>query len=230
MSAPAPVAKGWHPDPETGGTRYSDGTRWTGDVRPRRRPFAPASSTGPLGYLLVFIAVMFLFLSIMAFGETHNAGYLVGSIVLLLVSLPACVYLARGQGPSTAEVEARLAAERKEAKAKRRAANMAGFAAGLAGLGRPRAAAEPASSEAAEAEQIRAIADPETAKALQSLQHLLYAQVLTEEEFQGAKDKLLGTRAPADSFEQIRKLAELHEAGILGDVEFAAAKARALGL
>jgi hypothetical protein len=41
---------------------------------------------------------------------------------------------------------------------------------------------------------------------------------------------LLGTPAPTDSFAQIEKLAELHQAGILGDVEFAAAKAKALGL
>ncbi len=33
-----------------------------------------------------------------------------------------------------------------------------------------------------------------------------------------------------DSFSQIEKLAELHEAGILGDVEFASAKAKALGI
>jgi len=230
VSASSPTFKGWYPDPATGGTRYWDGSRWTGDTRPRRRPFAPACSTGPLGYLLVFLAVMWLILCVMTFRETQNGGYIVGGIAFLLLSIPAGIYLLRGQGPSTAEVEARLAAERKEAKAKRRAADVAGVVAGLGRIGRPRPPAAPMSGDAAAVAQIEAIARPDTARALQNLQNLLYTQAITEAEYQAAKDKLLGTRAPSDSFAQIKKLAELHEAGILGDVEFAAAKAKALGL
>ncbi|RQP11460.1 MAG: DUF2510 domain-containing protein [Microbacteriaceae bacterium] len=33
MSSAQPTVAGWYPDPETGGTRYWDGSRWTGDVR-----------------------------------------------------------------------------------------------------------------------------------------------------------------------------------------------------
>lgn len=40
--------------------------------------------------------------------------------------------------------------------------------------------------------KINALARPETAKALQNLQNLLYTQALTDAEFQAAKDKLLG--------------------------------------
>lgn len=57
-----------------------------------------------------------------------------------------------------------------------------------------------------------------------------FTRAITDEEYEAAKKKLSGVQTLDDSFAQIAKLAELHEAGVLGDVEFAAAKARVLGL
>ncbi|RQP11461.1 MAG: SHOCT domain-containing protein [Microbacteriaceae bacterium] len=156
-----------------------------------------------------------------------SVGLLPAGIVVAIVVGGFCVYMLRGRGPTTADVETRLAAERKEAKAKRRKANFWGVVAGAERLIRPRASGTP-SSESAAAAQVDALSDPQTAKALQELQKLLYTLAITDQEFAAAKQKLVGD--PGDDFAQIRKLAELHEAGILGDVEFAAAKARALGL
>ena len=224
MSDPVPTGKGWYPDPETGGTKYSDGLRWTGDRRPPRRPFA-APSWQPDLFLAPGFMGMFSLLSWM------SSEYIV-AITLGLVTAAAAAYIARGQGPSTGEVEARLAKEKEEAKASRRAANIATFAAGVGGLfKRPRAVAPPPpTSDAAAAAQINAISNPETAKALQNLQNLLYTRAITDQEFQAAKNRLLGPQEPTDAFAQVAKLAELHQAGILGDVEFAAAKAKALGI
>jgi hypothetical protein len=44
MSGPAPTFAGSYPDPESGGTKFWDGSRWTGDSRPRRKPFAAPAS------------------------------------------------------------------------------------------------------------------------------------------------------------------------------------------
>lgn len=229
MIGPLPTAKGWYPDPATGGTKYWDGERWSGDTRPRRRPFAPACSFGPLGYLLLFLAVMWALLSYMAFQETQQTGYIVGAAAFLLFSMIMCVYFQRGQGPSTAEVERRLADERKAAKARRRAANVASVAATLGRVGKPSRAA-PASNHSAAVAQINAISDPRTAQALQNLQNLLFTRAITDDEFFVAKNKLFGPSIPTDAFAHIEKLSELHRAGVLGDVEFAAAKAKALGI
>jgi hypothetical protein len=81
--------------------------------------------------------------------------------------------------------------------------------------------------------QVNAVANPDTSKALQNLQNLLYTHAITDAEFQAAKDTLLRSstsRADADTFAHIEKLVELHQAGILGDVEFQVAKLKALGL
>lgn len=141
------------------------------------------------------------------------------------------IYMFRGQGPSTQTIEARLAAERKEVKAKRRGANFARFTENLTRRFVPNSAPTAStSSDAAAAAQINAIANTQTAQALQNLQNLLYTRAITDAEYRAAKGKLVGTLEFTDSFAQIAKLAELHEAGILGDMEFSAAKARALGL
>ena len=154
--------------------------------------------------------------------------FLVG-FVMLLAYVAYGIYLFRGQGPSTGAVEARLAGDRKEVKAKRRSANLAGVAAALVHRGRPQKSA-PAPSDSALAAQVNAIASTGTARSLQNLQNLLNTRAITDEEYEAAKEKLFGVQALDDSFAQIAKLAELHEAGVLGDVEFAAAKARVLGL
>ena len=53
--------------------------------------------------------------------------------------------------------------------------------------------AAPTSNDAAAAAQIHALANPQTAQALQNLQDLLSTNVITAAEFHAAKDKLLGT-------------------------------------
>jgi len=229
---PTPTFAGWYPDADTGGTKYWDGKRWTGDTRPRRKPFAAASRPDDWGLFFLGLSVPALPLFAFFFPDESVEEpllWLLIGIVLLLAYLAYGLYLFRGQGPSTRSVEARLAKDRKEAKAKRRTANLASLAANLGRRGRPQQPAT-ATNDTAAAAQIDAIARPETAKALQSLQSLLYTRAITDEEYEAAKEKLFGASVLDDSLAQVAKLAELHEAGVLGDVEFAAAKARVLGL
>jgi len=180
----------------------------------------------PLQYLLPFIVVMFLLLSIMAFQESGNFGMVLGSIVALIIVVPLAAWLHRGQGPSTSEVQNRLAQEHKEAKTRRRTANVASFLNGFRRAPQP----APVNQQVVAAAQVQAISDPSTARALQNLQNLLYTRTLTDEEFQAAKDKLLGPTNFLSATEQIEQLSELHRQGILGDLEFSSAKARILGL
>jgi hypothetical protein len=234
MSTPVHTFAGWYPDADTGGTRYWDGSRWTGDTRPRRKLFAASAGSrrtglGLLTYGGVFVVASF-FASDLNDGSVSTVGLFFGLFGIGLACAVTAVYLLRGQGPTTQAIEARLSEERQAAKGRRRAANVAGFAANLGRIVQPKAPAAPTSNDSAAVAQINAIANPETARALQNLQNLLYTQAITDEEYQTAKNKLLGPQTPTDPFAQIRMLAELHQAGILGDVEFAAAKAKALGL
>lgn len=157
----------------------------------------------------------------------------VGAVLLGLVcvfvigpaTLATGLYFYRGQGPSTEDVEKRLDDQRDNANDSTR------DAARFWRRGRPLADVHVAAPDVARAAQVDAVANPETARALQNLQNLLYTQAISDEEYQQAKDRLLGVHpAIADSFVQITKLVELHQAGILSDLEFAAAKARVLGL
>ena len=220
------IAPGWYPDTATGGTRFWDGSRWTGDVRPPRRAFAAASAQPLFGGLAIMQGTLMGAFLILGYTESHEAGFIVAGALVALAGLIGGLYLLRGRGPSTQEVEARLESERKEAAAKRRKANAWGVVAGFERLLRPRSTATESGSAAAA--QIEALADPATAQSIQNLQKLLYTRAITDEEFEAAKDKLVGQAD--DQFSQITKLAELHEAGVLGDIEFATAKARALGL
>ncbi len=239
MSTPVPTVAGWYPDPATGGTRYSDGSRWTGDTRPRRRTFAAAATHRGWGIGLIIFGVLSVLSSPGQFSQPEGTSSMspVGaffSSILLGVAVAAFgVYLIRGQGPTTKAVEERLAARRNAADAIERkvASTRQGPQAGLGDLTVNVAA--PMQTDAAAVAQINALANPETAKALQNLQNLLYTQAISEEEYQAAKDRLLGAAsAPAqtDAFARVTRLAELHQAGILSDYEFAAAKARALGI
>lgn len=223
-----PTFAGWYPDPDTGGTKYWDGSRWTGDTRPPRRPFA-AEAREDVGWLVVMSGACFVLLIIMGVfeGEITPIAALASVPLICVAAGGIGAYLLRGQGPTTQDVEARLAEEHKAAQKKRRAANFASFATRLVGV-RPSAA--PAGGDMAEAARVNALADPETARALQNLQNLVYTRTITDKEYQAAKDKLLPAQSFTASLAQIEKLAELHRAGILGDVEFAAAKRRALGL
>lgn len=220
---PAPRESGWHPDPDTGGTRYSNGTRWTGDLRPPRRAFAAPSSTMPFQYLLPFFFILMGLLFFMAGTET---GSFLGFYVLLIItiaSIPLFIWMARGKGPTTSDVLQRLAEEEKQARTARIKSNLATFVNGF-----KRRSANDIPGAQGEAAQIKALSDPQTAKALQNLQNLLYTRALTEEEFQIAKQRLIGVGNALDQSEQILQLAELYRQGILGDLEYASAKARIL--
>ena len=125
-------------------------------------------------------------------------------------------------------------AERKEAQRLKELRRSQGLRGLLFGYTPPTQTTQPAfrNTDVAAA-QIRAVSNPETARALQNLQNLLYTQAITDAEFQSAKDRLLRSetaRAQDDAFAQLQKVVELHEAGILNDVEFSAAKIKILGL
>lgn len=234
MSDPAPNTDGWYPDPETGGTRYAHKRRWTGDVRPPRRAFS-APGHESIGWAALPFGGFFVVLSL--FSPTWDDGSMtVGGRVGLffglfgagLILVLLAIYLLRGRGPATSDIEERIAQEEKEASARRRSANIASF---FSGFGRKsRSSSDRTSGEAVTVAQIRAISNPDTAKSLQNLQNLLYTQALTDDEYQAAKDKLLKPQEKSDPTEQIEQLAELHRDGVLGDLEFASAKARILGL
>lgn len=223
---PASTTPGWYPDPHSGGTQYWDGERWTGDARPPRRSFAAAAAHRSEGVSVLVLGWIFAFISVMAVSEGSGGGYLLVAFLAIVIGSAVGAYLLRGQGPTTEEVESRIAEQRKEAKKKRRTANVAGVAATVGRIFAPPPA--PAANTAGAA-QVNAISNPETATALQNLQKLLYSRALTDAEYTAAKEKLLGKAEP-DAFEQIETLAELHRQGILGDVEFSAAKARVLRL
>ena len=225
MTATPPTAPGWYPDPDTDGTKYWEGSRWTGDVRPPRRAFAAPGHEPLWAGMIAMMGGSFGFLQLMGYAESSNGVYLVLGVGILMLSGAACIYMLRGRGPSTQEIQTRLAEERKEANARRLKANVWGVVAGLGRIVRP---TPPATSRDAAAAQIDAISNPQTAQALQNLQKLLYTRAITDDEFREAKAKLVGDAD--DTFAHITKLAELYEAGILGDVEFAAAKAKALRL
>jgi len=213
MSDPVPTFAGWYPDPYTGGTKYSDGKRWTGDTRPRRKPLAAAAANRGRGVMLIIFGVLSVLSSPGAFSEGAEnpvATFFI-MIVLGLAALPAGVYMFRGQGPTTKAVEARLAAERMAEAAERKAEAVerkaeaerkAGLKASILRRigGRDPApwvsvnVAAPTSNDAAAVAQINALANPETAKALQNLQNLLYTQAITEGEYQAVKDRLLGSQ------------------------------------
>lgn len=129
-------------------------------------------------------------------GSVSTVALFFGLFGVGLAAATGGVYLFRGQGPTTQAVEA----ERKEAKAKRRGANFARFAENLTGFAQSRSSAASTSGDAAAAAQINALANPQTAKALHSLQNLLYTRTLTVAEYQAAKDKLVGTQPPPGFF------------------------------
>lgn len=233
MSGPSPGLAGWFADEQTGGTKYWDGWRWTGDSRPPRRRFAARSSRPIIGSVMAVYGVFYTFGSFGAavLGDGFLAGLQLFAVnfVLGLALLTGALYLLRGRGVSTRKVRARLAAQSLEAQSRRQQAAQAS-ALSNRGDGAPHGTVRPSADQTLAIAQVSAISKPATVRALQNLHTLLYTHAITEAEYQAAKAKVLGTQAPEDPYSQIQRLAELHASGILGDYEFAAAKARILGL
>lgn len=192
MGASDPIVAGWYPDADTGGKKYWDGSRWTGDVRPRRRRFAASSEHRGWGIGLMITGVLFVVTSPEQLGPaeantastTSPISYFFFQMAIGLMLAALGVYLFRGQGPTTKAIEARVAAASTSARMKRITrppqqpvvVNVGGSTA----------------DDAATVAQINALTRPETAKAIQNLQNLLYTHAITDAEFQAAKDKLLG--------------------------------------
>lgn len=195
MTGDMPTAPGWYPDEAAAGTRYWDGKRWTGDTRPPRRALAAASVNRGWGIALAAIGALVVLTSPAQFGRQtadssmSPAAVFIVSLLLGIVLVLWGIYLLRGRGPSTKEVLARLDAERLAAAARRQPPPPTAQASSPTVQINLNNAA---SSESAAAAQVQAIANPETAKALQNLQNLLYTRTITDAEYQAAKNKLLG--------------------------------------
>lgn len=159
----------------------------------------------------------------LGFGMGLGGGLTVLGAVWIAACVMATVYVLRGQGPTTKEVQQRLAAERSVAvkTARRASRSRGGHQIGI----------NVEAPDLATVAQVNAIANPETARAMQDLSNLRFNRVLSDEEFAAAKSKLLGTHgSSSNAIEQLEQLASLHEAGVLSDNEFTAAKAKALGI
>ena len=129
-----PTFADWYPDPDTGGTRYWDGSRWTGDTRPPRRPFAAAAHNRDEARFallmggLIAVGIVAAVFSDDPDEKLHAAALLIVPFVVA-ATVAVALYFFRGQGPTTRAVESRLAKEDEAAKKRRRAANFAGLAA-----------------------------------------------------------------------------------------------------
>lgn len=222
MNNHLPTASGWYPDPHTGGTRYWDGSRWTGDGRPPRRSFAPDARYDDLVRIIPGVGILF---GIGFFGLGFGDGLTVFGVMWIAACAIATVYVLRGQGLTTKAVQERLAAERAAAdKAARRDSRSRSRGGPLIGI-------NVQAPDVTGAAQVNAIANPETARAMQNLSNLRFNRVLSDDEFAAAKGKLLGSDgAPPNAIAHLEKLASLHKAGVLSDNEFAAAKAKALDI
>lgn len=179
MSNDAVRVPGWHKDEETGGTRYWDGSRWTGDVRPPRKPFAAAAAYRGWGLALIIIGAA----SILGMFSTDSP---IAVLIAGLAIAAGGVYLYRGQGPTTKAVLNRLREERLRGLANTRPSPANNASTININVGSTN------SGESAAAAQIQAISNPETAKSLQNLQNLLYTHAITDAEYEAAKRKLLG--------------------------------------
>ncbi len=214
-------APGWYSDPDTGGTKYWDGFRWTGDTRARRRIFAAPAQDRRKGLRGLAVAACGILLSLVTWIGANQVAerptgwgwFVILGLAVGIVGVAVGTYFLRGQGPTTDAVEARLARERQaRADTDRRAAHLV------------RRAPRPAVTT--RAARLGAEADPDKAKALKDLEELLYARKISDSEYQAAKEALSGTGLSA----QLAQLAELHREGMLSEVEFAAARLRLLGL
>ncbi|GAA4816566.1 DUF2510 domain-containing protein [Nocardioides caeni] len=193
MSVERPPVPGWYPDPAKSGTRYWDGHYWVAS-RPERQPYAARAHHRGWGLTLLIFGVFSVLTSPThpfnpESGETfvERLGIAFLSLVLGLVSAAAGLYLLRGRGPTEKAVQelSAQAAYRRAVAAPRQDANPAAPPT-------PVEPVRPPMSDAARVAQINALANPDTAQALQNLNHLRYTRVITEDEFRAAKARLLG--------------------------------------
>ncbi|MEO8816034.1 MAG: hypothetical protein ABI394_12505 [Mycobacterium sp.] len=105
------------------------------------------------------------------------------AILVSVVSLVLGVYLVRGEGPTDKAIKQRGELSGQSANSAVAAAAVSGQT--VVNVNMP-------TDNSAVAAQINAIANPDTAKALQNLQKLLYTRTISDTEFQAAKNKLLG--------------------------------------
>jgi hypothetical protein len=187
MTNAQPLSAGWYPDPNMGGTRYWDGNRWSGHHRPQRATFAAQSAhrgwgigLAIFGALLIITSPGQLEVKTDADGDTTGGpGSLALGITLALGLLALGIYLFRGRGVSTKMAVAEAKALAIDAEAREDKARAASLESAHA-------------NSAPDVERIKALANPETAKALQNLQSLLFTRVISDEEFNRAKARLLG--------------------------------------
>lgn len=195
MNTSYPTGLGWYPDEQTGGTKFWDGSEWTGDLRPPRKRFAAAAHHRGGGITACIIGGLFLLSSPSQLTNpspetTDPAASFVAALMLSAALVAWGIYLLRGQGSTTKAVFERI-------RRKRLASDVYGTPPAHSHF-----EAVPAFNSASNtdqtaaatitAAQIQAISNPETARALQNLQALLYTRTISPEEFQRAKNKLLG--------------------------------------
>lgn len=120
MTQPGPA--GWYPEPDSGGTKYWDGKRFTGDVRPRRRPFAAAAkhkgaaiTCWIIGGILVLgspaqLAPVDPDLVDSTKSAPGGPGSFAMALIIGIVLIAWGFYLFRGQGEKTGPVAARARA------------------------------------------------------------------------------------------------------------------------
>ena len=187
MTNVKPLSAGWYPDTDLGGTSYWDGNRWSGHHRPQRAFFAAQFAHRGWGIgLTIFGALMIisspgqLEVKLDADGDTTGGpGSMALAILLGLGLLALGIYLLRGRGVSTKVAVAEAKALAMDAEAREDKARFATLESAHA-------------NSASDVERIKALSNPETAKALQNLQSLLFTRVISDEEFNRAKARLLG--------------------------------------
>src|SRR5699024_5498327 len=115
MTQYSPARPGWYPDAETRGTKYWDGTRWTGHARPPRKFFAAKSGRRGWGVFVIIIASMMVLLSPLEFTDEGSPGdpftNFLQVFIVGLAFVAFGIYLLRGEGPTTKAVQYQLARE-----------------------------------------------------------------------------------------------------------------------
>ena len=123
---------------------------------------------------------------------TYPAASFVAALVLSAALVVWGVYLLRGQGPTTKAVLERIRRERLASDAYGTPPAHSYFETAPAfNSASSNTTTDQTAAATITAAQIQAISNPETARALQNLQALLYTRTISPEEFQRAKNKLL---------------------------------------